>query len=354
MDTDCTRASEILKRELAEASPNLIEQLSELSADELASLFVSGAFFQSILQPLIDQDWLRHQSGEQDTRAVQMKNELQGLSFLEDKIVSATPQELKAHLKRTANLNKAVITFVRAQPLDRFRDFATAAMKRMDQRARAQDLFAHNQFTEAMYRAFDQMDEILGIRYELDRGMNSDPTQPERLYEGAGIGVQTSYSSILLALDRAQVPQGARVLDLGSGYGRVGFVLGLLRPDVSFTGYEYVDHRVQDSKAVAAKAGLANVDFETQDLSHFDLPRADVYYMYDPFSRETYAYVLNQLIAIGRTDPVTIITKGRANTWVRDALEEHGWSIDETCDSGTVWLFRSPPLSQSETLSTFV
>jgi tRNA/tmRNA/rRNA uracil-C5-methylase (TrmA/RlmC/RlmD family) len=242
---------------------------------------------------------------------------------------------------RTTHLLHLLNSFIQVESVERYREFAIHAMKLIDERARHQDSFPHNHFTEAMYRAFDQMDEILGIRYELDAGMITSPSQTERLYEGAGAGVQTSYSSILLALDRANVAKDARILDLGSGYGRVGFVLGLLRPDIHFTGIEYVDHRVKDSREVAARAGLSRTEFLTEDLNTFIVPEADVYYMYDPFSRGTYGLVLEQLIDYGKTRPVTIITKGRANAWVREALQTHGWMIDETCDSGTVCLFRS-------------
>ncbi len=356
MDASRPRAEGLLREELTEApssNERLIELFSTFSPEELASLFVSGAFLRSILKPLIDQDWLRLQRNDVtsiDERPKQMLNELRSLAFLKDELVNATAQELKAYFNRTTHLMQVLISFVQSEPVDRYRAFTAAAMRLIDERARELDLFPNSPFSEAMYRAFDQMDEIFGIHYELDRGMTSDPAQRERLYEGAGIGVQTSYSSILLALDRASITQGARVLDLGSGYGRVGFVLGLLRPDIDFTGYEYVDHRVRDSISVAERTGLTKTAYVTQDLSTCDLPKADVYYMYDPFSRETYAHVLNQLIAFGATSPVTIITKGRANTWVREALQSYGWSIDETCDSGTVCLFRSHP----ETTSTFV
>lgn len=346
-------AEALLKKELAEATstpePLLREGFSRLSSSDLGSLFVSSLFLRGILKPLIDEEWLgRHdQHGDRPrtaspSREAHLQNELRSVSFLADELSSASPHDLKTYFKRTTPFLHALVSFIQAEPLTRFRETASVAMVLIDRRARELDTFPHGAFSEAMYRAFDAMDEILGIRYELDLAMPSAPEQRERLFEGAGAGVQTSYSSILLALDRAGIANGGRVLDLGSGYGRVGFVIGLLRPDLSFTGYEYVDHRVQDSKAVALRAGLTKVSFETQDLSAFLLPRADVYYMYDPFSRETYAHVLDQLIVFGRQAPVTIITKGRANTWVRDALHEHGWSIDETCDSGTVCLFKSP------------
>ncbi len=348
MEDRSPNAEAILKTELAEASStneSLIESFSKLSTLDIASLFVSSLFLRGVLKPLIDEDWLRQNRGGphfHDPRTQQMRLELRPLSFLENEIVGASSRDLKTYFNRTTHLIHVLVSCIQVESTERFREIATQAMRLMDARSRELDAIPHNAFSEAMYRAFDEMDEVLGIHYDLDLQMASDPAQRERLYEGAGIGVQTSYSSILLALDRAHISPNARVLDLGSGYGRVGFVIGLLRPDISFTGYEYVDHRVVDSNIVARRAGLARVDFETRDLSSFALPDADVYYMYDPFSRDTYATVLNQLIRAGQKKEITVITKGRANTWVREALDQHGWTIDETCDSGTVCLFRSP------------
>jgi Methyltransferase domain len=195
---------------------------------------------------------------------------------------------------------------------------------------------------DSVYRAFDAMDEVFGVDYTVDDGMLENQT--ERLYEGGGVGVQTSYSSLLTTLQALSLPSKATMVDLGSGFGRIGFTLGCLRPDVQFVGYEYVDHRVQMSKDVAMKMGLTNVQFFTQDLSDrdFKIPVADVYYMFDPFNRETYAYVLDQLIEIGKSKSITIVTKGRANVWASDALKIAGWLTNDAMDLGAIQLFRSP------------
>lgn len=274
-----------------------------MSSKELASLFVDVALQRSLLEFSPDD--------RDSARVVGQMNR-----FLDD---------LVSHVRGDA-------------------EFLKAAMLLMNDETHFADERPADAETESLYRAFDRIDDILGIRYSLDLGMSSDPAQSERLYEGAGIGVQTSYPSILLALRRASPREGARVLDLGSGYGRVGFVIGLLRPDISFAGYEYVDHRVRDAIEVAARSGFAKVDFFTQDLSRadFKIPTADIYYMYDPFSRETYGYVLDQLLALGETNAITIITKGRANTWVEDAVRNRGWTLDNDCDRGFVTLFHSP------------
>ncbi len=307
-----------------------------------------ASFFRSILQPLIDQNWLRTRPDSfctADLRPQQMRDELLALDFLRSDIINASPGELKSFIVRTTSLIQTLVCFMQMESAQRFQEFAKEAMSLIDIRTRHQASFPHTHLSESMYRAFDQLDDILDIKYDLDANMISDPNQKERLYEGAGLGVQTSYSSILLALERANPANGARIVDLGSGYGRVGFVLGLLRPDVDFIGYEYVEHRVENSKGVAKRAGLQRTTFVTQDLARrdFKIPVADIYYMYDPFSPETYGTVLDQLIEVGKRLQITIVTKGRANSWVREALMNRAWSVIETCDSETVCLFRSLP-----------
>lgn len=195
---------------------------------------------------------------------------------------------------------------------------------------------------DAVYRAFDDLDLVLGLDYSLDDGMNENHV--ERIYAGGGIAVQTSYSALLTLFKKLYIPQNASLVDLGSGYGRIGFLLGLIRPDICFTGYEYVDHRVQLCQQIANDTRMSNVKFVTQDLAatDFKLPVVDIYYMYDPFRPETYGLVLRELIEIGRTRSITIITKGRANTWAADALEAAGWKFEPLTDLGAIVTFRSP------------
>lgn len=191
------------------------------------------------------------------------------------------------------------------------------------------------------YRAFDLIDEAVGLDYAVDSGMKENLT--ERLYEGGGVNVQTSYSTLLTTLQTLQIKDGDKLIDLGSGFGRMGFAIGLLRPEVRFVGYEYVGHRVDQCNELAERAHLPNIYFVTQDLSakDFQIPLANIYYMFDPFNPETYGFVLDQLIEIGRTHAITIVTKGRANTWASDALAAAGWKF-EVQALGGVAFFHSP------------
>ena len=196
----------------------------------------------------------------------------------------------------------------------------------------------------SLYRAFDAMDDIMGIDYEHDIGMRTDLKITERLYEGAGIGVQTSYSTLFIVLDELAPCKGASFIDLGSGYGRAGMVVGLLRPDMKFIGYEYVEHRVDSSNRCAENLGLGEkVQFLKQDLSlaDFSIPAADIYYLYDPFSEMTYQYVFSQLKEIGKNRTISVVTKGRATDWFQKAISHETWTKRAMLDEGTLGIFVS-------------
>ncbi len=187
----------------------------------------------------------------------------------------------------------------------------------------------------SFFRSFDFIDEIIGINYSPDINQKSIPMQKERLYEGAGVGVQSSYSTLFQIYKNVDLFQNASVIDLGSGYGRLGFYLNILRPDIHFTGYEFLDCRVnQANENLKNIFSSNNSQFLTQDLSKtdFKLPDADFYYLYDPFTDSTYQLIMDQLVEISRRKNITIISKGNSKIWLRSIEEKmidyHIRSID--------------------------
>lgn len=195
-----------------------------------------------------------------------------------------------------------------------------------------------------LYRAFDKIDDVLGLEYSSDTGMVVSPTGTERLYENSGAGVQTSYVTIFNVLDHLNLPKGAHLVDLGSGFGRVGLVTGLWREDLRSTGYEYVEHRVKASRASADRAGISSrVQFFTQDLSdeQFEIPSADAYYLYDPFSAGTYEHVFAQIEKISQRRPVVIIAKGGARAAFLKCVDGSRWSEPVSRDENTLMVFHS-------------
>lgn len=360
------RRSEVEGKKLKESrfAEVLNRSLATLTPAEQAELFVSASFLAATLQPLLDQQWLKSkntdpsQASFMDFVQASLTGELSPLSFLKSILPTSTPTDLRLYQSMVHTLLGSILTGVgEMRDIGDYRSFTASAMAGMDRILRTQSklqkdpaqpndapIDTRSAFVNSMYRAFDEMDQILGLNYEREAGMALNPHGTERLYEGAGVGVQTSYPTILLALEQLAPSPGSTFIDLGSGYGRVGLVLGLLRTDVQFIGYEYVGHRVQVAQAAADRSGLAeHVQFFEQDLSspEFRIPEAEIYYMYDPFSQETYKYVFEQLKEIGRRRPITIVTKGRAAGWLSASLEGEGWWTEPSIDEGTLGLFHS-------------
>ena len=137
---------------------------------------------------------------------------------------------------------------------------------------------------------------------------------------------------------------GSSIVDLGSGFGRVGLVYSLLRPDIKFIGYEYVPHRVEVSSNAARSLDLeANLRFKVQDLSSqlFKIPIADVYYLYDPFTEETYQYVLKQITELSKKRKITVVTKGNARSWLTEIACKNSWPDPLVIDKGNLCICRS-------------
>lgn len=197
---------------------------------------------------------------------------------------------------------------------------------------------------DVMYRAFDGLDDVLEIDYLETKQMMPKSDGSERLYEGGGVGVQTSYSTIMKVLEQLQLPANSHLVDLGSGFGRVGLATGLWREDLRFSGYEFVGHRVNASNASAERAGLGDrIRFLQQDLSDssFQIPAADAYYLYDPFSTNTYQHVFARLAELGRERKVSIIAKAGAKAGFQRWMSEYKWNAPELVDEGTVHIYRT-------------
>lgn len=334
--------------DLLRRGPSFFSDLQFLNTQNLAEVYVLAAFSQTAIPFITESHWLyRKQNGAAPVLPIFLESffrkELMRLSFFRsylEEIELKGFKELKEHLHR---LEVAVIEYIRTRPALEQREFSHSSLLQMSA------LFAEEESWQptgiSLYRTFDRLDEVFELNYEADAGMKIETIDGgERLYEGAGVGVQSGYSTVLTALNHLQLADSARFVDLGSGYGRVGLVVGLLRPDINFVGYEYVPHRVHISAKTAERFQLhEHVKFEIQDLSleEFSIPEAEVYYLYDPFSEETYKYVLDQLIEISRRKSIVIVTKGNARKWLLDVAARENWSQPKQYDSGNLCVFRT-------------
>lgn len=330
--------------------------IQELTSLELAELYVDNGFLQVFLKFLEEQLWLQTHgtppSGFIYAEFITpfLKVEFSPRIFLHPFLQASSASETQIFEDKTVHLEKMILGFIKTKSIDEQKIFSTQVLNSISNLFEFENQLQLKKKRDgqhlgfSMYRIYDSMDEVFNLNYLADRGMFVDLKIKERLYEGAGVGVQSGYSTVLTALRYLNPAQGSRFIDLGSGYGRLGLVIGLLRPDIQFTGYEYVQHRVDIAMATVMKFDLqSHVQFYTQDLARvdFQIPDSEIYYLYDPFSEETYKYVLAQLMKISKRKKISIATKGNARQWLIDITQNNGWSYPEEFDNGNLCLFKN-------------
>lgn len=138
----------------------------------------------------------------------------------------------------------------------------------------------------------------------------------------------TPYTEIRLILDQLAPPAGSTVVDLGAGYGRMGFVVGWHYPEVRFIGYELVDERVTEARRCLEEFAFPRVRMECADLNEasFRPESAEFYFLYDFGSRQAIDKTLDDLREIARSRAITVVGRGRAS---RDAIERRNPWLSE-------------------------
>ncbi len=133
---------------------------------------------------------------------------------------------------------------------------------------------------------------------------SNDETNRKAHFEGTQtwIGLhpqvlQTPYNDIYEALSYFKDLKISKVVDVGAAYGRVGLVTNALFPQARFIGYEIVKKRAQEANRVYDKFNLLNCEvIETNVLDEdFDIPLAQVYFIYDFSEKEDIRRMLTQI-----------------------------------------------------------
>ena len=79
---------------------------------------------------------------------------------------------------------------------------------------------------------------------------------------------------------------GTRVLDVGSGAGKFCLVAAQAQPATRFVGVEYRERLVTVAAELAARNGLANVEFVHADAFNLDWADFDAFYFFNPFGEQ--------------------------------------------------------------------
>jgi hypothetical protein len=135
----------------------------------------------------------------------------------------------------------------------------------------------------------------------------------------------TPYSEIRNLLQQLCLKPGETVVDLGAGYGRMGFVINRHYPDINFIGYEYVGERVREGERCLKKLANPDIKLIHADLSASDFAPASAqyYFIYDYGSTKAIEKTLHDLRRIAKKNPITVVGRGRSS---RDTIERnHPW-----------------------------
>jgi hypothetical protein len=117
---------------------------------------------------------------------------------------------------------------------------------------------------------------------------------------------------------------GSLVVDAGSGHGVPLLIWGFLFPKLRFRGYDIVEEKVLEANWRAARLGLKNVEFVTQDLAdvEFRLPSAALFYFFNPVHKSIMARVAQQIHQQPAEQPALVLS--HAGGWSTGYLYEAG------------------------------
>lgn len=167
-------------------------------------------------------------------------------------------------------------------------------------------------------------DAWLGLRISEIEAALPPPREFEQNWASKGADIfLTPYTELRRIAESLSLKAGDTVVDLGAGYGRLGFVLERHFPGVTFVGYELVPERVREGNRVLNAHGCKNAELLTADLTKIIPVAAPFYFLYDYGTRGAIEKTLGDLRGISAKQGITLVGRGRA---VRDAVEKrHPW-----------------------------
>jgi hypothetical protein len=169
-----------------------------------------------------------------------------------------------------------------------------------------------------------QVDAWLGIPVGEIEATLLDPKDTEERWIGRPPEIfLTPYVELRHWLERVR-PEGT-VVDLGAGYGRLGFVMARHWPEARFLGFELVENRVRAGTEAFQRFGARSATLVQANIAalQWELPTASTYFIYDFGSRSSIERILEKFRLKAKLNGIQVVGRGRA---IRDHIErEHPW-----------------------------
>lgn len=179
---------------------------------------------------------------------------------------------------------------------------------------------------------------------------SNDDSNKKQHYEGTQtwIGLhpqalQTPYNDIFDALDLLQEFDIEKVVDIGAGYGRVGLVMNSLFPMARFIGYEILKQRSIEANRVFEKFNLVNCEILLENVleDDFELPKAQVYFIYDFSEMMDICKILDVLVSRINDYNFFLITKGDRVDYLLNKKYKQFWMANGFLNSGELKIYSS-------------
>lgn len=189
-----------------------------------------------------------------------------------------------------------------------------------------------------------RVDEWLGLDVEATEArLRVTKDDQERWQDRHSSIWLTPYVELRAWLEEAKPKPGETVVDLGAGYGRLGFVLARHFPLARFLGYELVKERVGQGAGCLKKFGAGNSQLLEADISSptWHPPPADIFFIYDYGTKAAISKTLSDLRELSKAKKFRVVGRGRA---VRDQIErEHPWlgSVNAPIHHGHYSIYRA-------------
>lgn len=124
--------------------------------------------------------------------------------------------------------------------------------------------------------------------------------------------IWTPYNTIRGIVRALNLAAPAVLYDLGAGYGRLPVYAGITT-DATCKGIELMPERVTVTRAAIERLELEHVEMIEGNVLDQDLDEGDIFFMYLPFSHQTFTQVIRQLKEVATEKTIQIVARGGAS-----------------------------------------
>lgn len=173
-----------------------------------------------------------------------------------------------------------------------------------------------------------ELDALLGIR-ERESRLDGVELVLEHGNECIDEYDGTPYEVVREAIRRLAPKRGHVFYDLGCGYGRV-VLWGALVCDAEMRGIDLVPQRLAPAQRAVRRLGLRNARLIQGNVLSTRFDDGNLFFLFDPFFRETFRRVSRRLARIAHHHPIRIASHWQSNM----LLASRRW-LREIDDGGT-------------------